>query len=101
MLSQQEKSIIHVRKNTKHVRKHLIDVLFCKENNILYMCASSMFSRMKAHLCVKEPCIPMTATDCNRKKAHLCVKEPCIPMRKSPTLAPTTSLQQTATERAL
>ena len=44
-------------------------------------------NRKKAHLCVKEPCIPMTATDCNRlqqtatdcnrKKAHLCVKAPC------------------------
>jgi len=34
--------------------------------------------------------LQQTAIDCNRKKAHLCVKEPCIPMRKSPTLPPTT-----------
>jgi len=39
-----------------------------------------MFSRNKAHICVKEPCIPMIATDCNKKQAHLCIKEPCIPM---------------------
>ena len=36
--------------------------------------------------------LQQTATDCNRKKAHLCVKEHCMPIIKSrgPTLPPTT-----------
>ena len=102
-----------------------------RKSNLIHMSEWYAFSE-KAHLCVKEPCILMTATDCNRlqqkegsslrqralysddcnrlqqtatdcnrKKAHLCLKEPCIPRRKSSTLPPTTSLQQTATERAL
>jgi len=77
--------------------------LYSDDCNRLQQTATD-YNRKKAHLCVKEPCIPMTATDhdrlqqtatdCNSKKAHLCVKEPCIQM----TATDCNRLQQTATD---
>jgi len=39
--------------------------LYSDDCNRLQQTATD-YNRKKAHLCVKEPCIPMTATDCNR-----------------------------------
>jgi len=114
MLSRQEKSIIHVRKNRyisgsiwyrcfseKKTKYDTCERVVCLlERKLIFASKSLVFwwLQQTATDCNR---LQQTATDCNRKKAHLCVKEPCIPMRKSPTLPPTTSLQQTATERAL